>query len=336
MPDEGYREWLLDWLGWVIQNPDQRSPVVPVLVSGQGAGKDVFLAVISHVIGLQNFLKLRPAELSSDFNGWVRRRFVHLDEVRFDGAGKAYNTIKSLTGQSKGGRVRVNEKFKESYSIEFAGVFFATTNEASALKGIEHDDRRFAGYCSPAGRLDEIWGEDEFDEVSSIAEAERVHEFLLTRDVSTFNAYQPPKDDTGSRTEIITASLTEAGIEAYNLVTSGEFAERELFTLVEVMDHLVRHPNPTVRNRLTQHAVRQGLLAAECEQCHGGKLVRSDGKLVRIWVNGTVDASERVYLIGKHPTRGAPAPKELATRMAEDREAAATRLQEQLLGLSGT
>lgn len=331
LPDKDYREWLIDWFAWVIQNPASRTPIIPIVVSGQGAGKDTILKPIFTIMGAHNYDILSPQAVMSPFNDWVRKRFLYLEEVKLDANGRAYNKIKSLTGAAQGVRVTVNEKFVRGYQIEFMGVFIAMTNEASALQGMEHDDRRFAPYISPAPRLETIWTPADHNVLNSVAEVERVHDFLLTRDIKAFNPFTPPVDTSGARQEVLTSSLPEPAAEAFNLLTSGELKDRRVFAFSEVMATLSTHQNPNVRNHLTHSVVRRGLLAAGCQPCHGGKLVRVGEETLRLWVGPSVPEAEADRLTGKDKAN-IPAPKDLAQAFLDDRDAAAKAREKALLG----
>lgn len=320
IPDPSFRAFILDWLAWVLQNPARRTPTIPFIISGQGSGKDVMLSPIALIMGSKNYVKIEGSTLGSGFNGWVKHRFLHLDEVRLDAQGAFYNRLKALTGTNANARVQVNEKFEKPYSFEFVGVLIAMSNEVDALKGIEHDDRRFAPYVSRAGRLGETLTPGEIEAVQSVEEAERVNDFLLSRDLSQFDAFTPPEDTTGSREEVISAALSEGSRAAHELVLSGALKDRRVFTTQEVMSCLQAHANPNVRNHMTANVAVRGLQAAGCVQASNGTQVRVDGARVRLWVGANVDAKVKTVLAGKAGKGTAPTPDELRALLLEDRD----------------
>lgn len=330
IPAADFREWLFDWFAWVLQNPAQRTPVIPFIVSGQGSGKDLILQAIVRIVGQHNATKVTPQDIASPFNEWARRRFLHLDEVKLDAGGAFYNKIKALTGTGGESRVTINEKNRPQYRIEFAGVFIAMANEVDALRGIEHDDRRFAPYLSPAGRINDVWAAGDFAELQSLAEIERVHEFLMSRDVSQFDAHVPPADTTGSRAEVIAAALPEGARAACAVVTSGGLKHRRLFTVDEVVEALQTHPNPNVRNHTTANVAVRGIRGAGCVQASNGQSVRIDGAIKRLWVGANVDLKERERLSGKNPAVGALNGASLRAILEEDVKADLARAAETL------
>ncbi|GKT32079.1 hypothetical protein ADUPG1_006329, partial [Aduncisulcus paluster] len=278
VPDTDFREWLLNWLAWVLQNPSQRTPVIPFIVSGQGTGKDTFLAPVLRILGEQNVTKVNQEEFASPFNEWVRRRFLHLDEVKLDAGGRAYNKIKSLTGTGAGCMVTI----------------------------------------------DSVWALDDFEALNKIEEVERIHDFLMSRDLTGFNAHTPPEDTTGSKADVIAAALPEGARAAFALVASGAMKDRVLFTTQEVVEALQGHPNPNVRNHLTANIVARGIQVAGCIQASNGLQVRIDGQRQRLWVGVNVDMKERARLAGRGVT-APPSMVELRDLYAADLKAEAER-----------
>lgn len=282
--DKEYREWFLDWMAYIIQSPSGRSPIIPLIISGQGAGKDTVLRAFQNVLGSQNCTSITTAQITAPFNDFLRKRLLILQEAKFDAGGAAYNRLKDLTGNATGW-VDINEKFQRPYRFQFIGVFIALSNDEGAIRGIDHDDRRFAPFISEAGRLDAVFTAADHAALDAPDEIGRVRYFLESRDLTGFNPHIAPEDISGSRARIIAAGMPAAARAAYELVVNGPFADREVIAFDEVMDAVNSGVSRTAANSATWGNVKNGLAAAGCVHIRprGADQVKVAGRNVRLW-----------------------------------------------------
>ena len=290
--NDGYRNWILDWLAWIIQNPAGRTPIIPLLISGQGVGKDTVLRPIQQILGTHNCTGVTTGQLTGNFTEFLRKRLLILQEAKFDAGGAAYNRVKDWSGNATGW-VEVNEKYQRPYRLRFAGVFIALSNDEGAVRGIDHDDRRFAPFVSEAGRLDAVFSPADHAAMDSADEIGRVRWFLEARDLSNFNPYTAPQDTSGSRTRIIAAGMSAASRVAYELVSNGPFSERELIAFHEVMTAVQNGPSRAAANSATWGNVQAGLAAAGCIRIRpkGADQVKVNGSNTRLWTGPKARAS---------------------------------------------
>ncbi|WP_319495989.1 DUF5906 domain-containing protein [uncultured Cohaesibacter sp.] len=235
IPDKDYREYLLDWFAFNIQFPAKRSSHVPLIVGGQGVGKDLILEPFIQIIGLHNHRKVSMEDLASNFNDWMGCKFALLPELKLDEKGTLYNRIKGLTSTTASW-AHINPKYGVPYSIKPVINFFASTNHMDSLSGIEHDDRRWAIYSTPAVRNTGAWYKRMDKELHSESEVRRVLWLLTNRDISNFDAVGPAPEFDDSKDLLKVESLSIGGRWVYDqLQPGGLFASRTVITTGEIV-----------------------------------------------------------------------------------------------------
>ncbi|MEC8039592.1 MAG: DUF5906 domain-containing protein [Pseudomonadota bacterium] len=281
--NDDYRNWFLDWLAWTVQNPSKRTPLIPLIVSGQGSGKDTLLRPYQEVLGTHNCTSITTSQLLGDFNSYLLNHLILLQEARLDSKGDAYLRLKDLTGNATG-FVDINEKHQKVQRTRFSGNFIALSNNEDAIKGIDHDDRRFVPYVSGAQRLDAVFTPQDHLKLCDADEIGRVRYYLETRDISNFNPFEQPKDVSGSRRAIVEAGLSSTALAVLEMMSTGAFGKRGLVALDEVMTQLridkKMYQNPSLSE------VKKGLKAANCFHAKPGNAaqVKVNGQMRRVWI----------------------------------------------------
>lgn len=292
IPDADARDWFLNMMAFYVQAPGQRSPAIPVLVGKQGTGKSMIFDALIDVLGVQNVSRVDSAQLGSNFNDWMRSQLVILDELKLAADGSMYNRLKALTGVNTG-FVSVNPKYQRPYPLKPVANFVATANTLDALQGLEHDDRRFGIYISPA----DAQAPDFYSRIASVlatqAEQERLHDYLATRNLSAFNPSAPPPAFAGNGRQImLVENLSPAGQWVYEQCRPGKLlAGRKYLTISQVEQLIAAHADRNTQNRSSTRAIRDGLQAAECEYAGQG---RAGKDRLNVWLGPGLSEDERV------------------------------------------
>lgn len=293
LPDVAYREWWLNWVAHHIQNPSLRTATIPVIHGAQGTGKDMILAPLRAIIGEDNCASISSRELVGSFNGWATRRFLVLNEFRLEANSSDYARLKALTGTARAVKITINEKFVKPYDVEFVGFFVATTNDETALGGLDHDDRRFAVYCSPAQRHPtDGWYRDMFRSLGTADELARIHGFLLSRDLTGFDPHAEAPDVNGSKATMTGLGQNAVVQQVIEDMTNGKFAGRRVVSFGEVHRYFQNHPVQRVRGGVNWSVVRRGLLLAGARVLHQGRLVSVGGRPGRLWASPSLSVQE--------------------------------------------
>ena len=217
-PDPEEREHLLNWFAHTVQHPGVKINHGIVLAGDHGIGKDSLLHPIRLAVGEDNVESVNPEGLTSQFNPYVRSVLVTVDELGTEktdyAAASLYNRTKTMLAAPPT-MLSMNLKGLNLMHVPNVIKVVFTTNEPDALR-IPASDRRLFIMNSPlrsaadvveGGRLDEayfnaLWGS--MEDGGWLA----VKDWLMARDLSTFNPKKKPPQ-TAAKREII-ASTAEA------------------------------------------------------------------------------------------------------------------------------
>ena len=322
LPNKEYRDAWLDWAAFLIQKRGQRTPNVPVIIAGQGVGKDLMMVPVLEIIGHANVTHLDMGQLGSSFNGWARSELVILPELKLSADGRLYNKLKDMTGLTNGMQV-INEKFEKPYKIRAVTNFMGYANTLDAIPGLEADDRRFGVYVSGAKKREPAFYNRIAPVLRTPAEWGRVHWFLANRDLTAYDPHQPMPDVGGSKRILRGETLSDAARWIFDACTGdGQFARRTFLTGAEVEAACRANAPRNVQNHLTARAVRNGLEAAGCAPF---KQVRADQDRVRPWFGPGVSKEDR-------DAWDARPPKEAAEQLAVEVREAEAKATAALLG----
>lgn len=130
-----------EWIAHMFKYPRNKS-FVPIFVGRQGAGKDLFIAWLTLLMGEHKvFESISPEkDIWGDFNPMMKNAFlVHLSEFGRRNTQEYTGQIKGLTTSK---RIRINEKNKTQYFIESFHRFLGASNYNEPIP-IEADNRRY-------------------------------------------------------------------------------------------------------------------------------------------------------------------------------------------------
>lgn len=183
--------YLINFLAHMLQKPEEKPGIVPVLIGGQGTGKGVFFQLLKAIWSKTTLLVSNIDEVVGKFNAALERNYiVCMDEALFSGDRKSLDRLKSIVTEST---IRIEQKYQPSRTIESFHRFFAATNH-DHFAHIDNDDRRFFFLrVSPSHQQDSKYFSDLCDSFSDGKTLEGFVDYLLKLDLSDFNVRQRPK-----------------------------------------------------------------------------------------------------------------------------------------------
>ncbi len=141
--DPSLYEYVLSWIGFIIQNPGVKTGVTMVLKGLQGTGKNTFTNVLCELLSGYSAPNVTDiAELTGTFNSVLEgRMLIVLNEVKNAGEnrGANFDSLKSLITDSD---VRINEKSEPRRDGENVANFIMLTNNWFPVK-VNVGDRRY-------------------------------------------------------------------------------------------------------------------------------------------------------------------------------------------------
>lgn len=133
-PDPKALDFVLDWTHWTVTD---RADTALILTGKRGIGKDIFVSLVSALIGPEQVEKVTQAFFDDKFTGQMyQKRLLHADEISLvspeakNKFKRMLNPLVSVEGKGQDAKTRVN-----------SASLIITSNDIANL-GIETDERR--------------------------------------------------------------------------------------------------------------------------------------------------------------------------------------------------
>ena len=95
--EQGAAEYILRWMAWTVQHPDELAEAALVLRGGKGSGKGVFGNALAKCFGEHSMHIFQQSHLTGKFNGHLRScLFLFADEAFWAGDKKGESVLKGL------------------------------------------------------------------------------------------------------------------------------------------------------------------------------------------------------------------------------------------------
>ncbi|MGD8615835.1 MAG: DUF5906 domain-containing protein [Gammaproteobacteria bacterium] len=229
------KDYFLDWMAHVVQHPDIKILVAPLLIGGQGIGKSVIGAIMRGVLGFRNVTTVENSELQGAYNEWMRHTaLVVIEELVALGRTETMNKRKWLITERE---VRINRKYLPVIPMPNRANFLFFSNHTNAAK-LENDDRWYFVHVSEARPLQaeyyaRLWGSVKSpDGIAAIAH------YLHARDLSKFSPNSRPPMTKGKEL-VIQESRSPAEVALYTLFEEERKPfDRDLLTIESVRAHI--------------------------------------------------------------------------------------------------
>lgn len=142
-PKEREARIFLDYIAYVVQNPNKR-PGWAVLIQGtEGDGKTFFGELLGTVLGSDNVRMLNAKTVQSDFNGWAEgQQVVFVEEIRLHGHNR-YDILNQIKPLITNNVIEIHRKGMDPYNIPNTSSYILATNYRDALPITENDSRYF-------------------------------------------------------------------------------------------------------------------------------------------------------------------------------------------------
>ncbi|GAQ86640.1 hypothetical protein KFL_003010150 [Klebsormidium nitens] len=192
--DRACYEYILNWLAHQVQRPGKKIGVALVFKSKEGAGKNIIWDFVGlRILGEDLYLYCNDLDkVIGRFNSISANRLLTVfDEVSsWGGAYKSNNRFKSHITQE---RSMLEKKGIDPIQVrDFCNSVFTTNEEWPVKRGV--DDRRYAAVEASNEKL----GDKEYftrlgNELEQPETAKRFFQYLLSLDISTWNAKLVPQ-----------------------------------------------------------------------------------------------------------------------------------------------
>ncbi len=287
------RDWMLGWIADMIQKPERRCLVHPLVVSTcHGSGRGWIAVLVGRLLGEWNVNQCRFSDLSGEnnnFNGFLANNIMtSIGEVREknDARFSISDKVRDVFTEP---RLRVNVKHKGDSTREVFTRFFLQSNHVDAL-ALDDEDRRINVITGPkrGEAMPRAYYQVLYDWLSGDG-VRQLYWWMKRKDNSGFD-FQHSFDTPGRLKMIgIGTSETEEAFKEFKENTKYEFASyQQILTIVD--DILVDDSGNGVNEKMLKHLIKD----------HFERPVSDKGKLLTFKVKG--HSVRPIYLggIGKN------------------------------------
>ena len=103
-----FGDYVLNWIAWSMQHPDQQAEVALVLIGRKGAGKGTLIRCLQRVFGVHAFQVTSREEVIGKFNGHLQDCILFIADEAYWGGDK--RCIGRLQGMITEGRLPIERK----------------------------------------------------------------------------------------------------------------------------------------------------------------------------------------------------------------------------------
>ncbi len=141
LPEQEYRDHLLNWMGWLLQNLDKK-PKHALILQGEvnGTGKSFISDVLTRILHQANVSVVPQNGLSGRFNSWALQcKLIVVEELRASDKAAVKEALHDIITQEI---IAIERKGVDVMKIESCFGIFALTNDFAALQ-LDNTDRRY-------------------------------------------------------------------------------------------------------------------------------------------------------------------------------------------------
>ena len=133
--------YILKWVAWLLQNPDERAEVAVVFMGGRGTGKGIFGNALCDIFGPHGLRVDSSEHLTGRFNNHLRNlSFIFADEAYLPSEKRAESRLKAMITEPT---LSIEAKGVDTVSVKnHLHVMMASNDEWVVPAG--SDERRFA------------------------------------------------------------------------------------------------------------------------------------------------------------------------------------------------
>jgi Family of unknown function (DUF5906) len=153
--DERVRDYVLNWMAWAVQHPDQQAEVALISIGALGSGKGTLGKALLKIFGQHALHISSPEHLTGRFNAHLRQCcFLFADEAYGPKDKSAEGTLKRLITEDT---LTIEQKGRDPIEVpNLLHVMMASNNEWVIPAGA-HERRFMVQRVSEAHRQDPAW-----------------------------------------------------------------------------------------------------------------------------------------------------------------------------------
>jgi hypothetical protein len=202
--DETLYSYLLDWIAYTVQVPQERIPTVPLIISKPGVGKGWLCECMTHLLGDKNVNSLDMSKFAANnqFNGFmVNCKMVVVHETK--ATRKVVESLKALVTEKA---LDINIKYGANKKQHIYANMLMFSNHDDAMP-LDEGDRRYVVIRHMGEARTPEYYNVLFEWIKSDG-LQHLFRYLLDRDLSQFD-FAAPAMMTTAKMAMIQASRNE-------------------------------------------------------------------------------------------------------------------------------
>jgi hypothetical protein len=187
-PEPEYRDHLLNWMGWLLQNRAEK-PRHALVLQGptNGTGKSFIGKVLTRILHPANVSIVPQSGLSGRFNSWALQcKLIVVEELRAVDRAAVKETLHDIITEDV---ISVEKKGVDVQKIENCFGIFAITNDDAAIT-LDNKDRRYLVIRTDAEQRAAAYYTMLFAKLKDPVAMAAVAYSLMTRDLKGYSGQQ--------------------------------------------------------------------------------------------------------------------------------------------------
>lgn len=211
-------EYVLNWLAWTVQHPDQRAEVALVFKGGKGAGKGTLGNCMMQIFG-QHAVHISHAKYLTGFNAHLRdASFLFADEAFWPGDKSAEGNLKRLISEPT---LLIEGKGRDAVMVENRLHVLMASNEDWVVPASERERRYVLNEVSDVHLQDDAWFSPIYEQMENGGYAAMLYD-LLQFDLGDWHPRRIPADSGLADQQV--RSLSDLDAWWFELLESGTLA----------------------------------------------------------------------------------------------------------------
>ncbi len=143
-PEDNEREWFIEWLARLIQNPSVRSFVTPINITPvTGTGRGILFDILRLLVGGHNTHDVSPDDIEGRFNGFLDKCLIAvIQEIKANTGGRKYQVWERMKSLLADTVANIQAKGQDSYTAHVYANFLMFSNNIDALPLRDVNERR--------------------------------------------------------------------------------------------------------------------------------------------------------------------------------------------------
>jgi hypothetical protein len=250
-------DFMLDWAAHIVQHPDQKLSIAPVMVSeARGVGKNMFFDIISCLIGKHNAAVFSTDQISSKHNDYILRNHLVLVNESYISAADRWSRksrnqmIEDIKMLITDYAQSVDPKFITPFMTRSYVNYIFASNNLNAVP-IEANDRRFEVLiidAAPAKKevYDRLWKIADNSNTGKLLAA-YLRQHLMERDIKLVQVGKTASEVDEDKALVIAANRSSAEESLFFAIQNNESVfKNDIITFELFAWYVLEKVDPTI------------------------------------------------------------------------------------------